>query len=151
MAELSKWMSVSGSMLAAGGNIYGGREEKKNADEEAAQLRQRAGSRRAESQRMAAEERRATRFAKSRAQAVLASQGANMGDPSLVNYFGDLEAEGEYNALSRLYEGNEEALGLEAAATTRRREGRAARTAGYLKGLTSAMYGVETLNSKYGR
>ncbi len=151
MAELSKWAGIAGTVLSAGGSIFSGRAAKRSADDEADQLHRRAGARRAEAQAGAREERRVNRYAKSRAQAVAAASGASLADPTFVNYMGDLDAEGEYGALSRLYEGYEEAAGYEDAATARRREGRAARTAGYARGLTSALIGVETLKSKYGK
>lgn len=150
MAELAKWAGIAGTALSVAGPIYAGSKASDAAGDEAEQLRRRAGARRGEAQRAAAEERRQNRFARSRAQAVIASQGGSLADPGAVNYMGDLEAEGEYAALARLYEGYDEAEGLDAAARARRREGKAARTAGYLRGFTNALMGVETLRSKYG-
>lgn len=151
MAELAKWAGIGGTVLTAGGDIYAGRAEKRSADDEAAQLNRRALARRAEAQSGAREDRRQARLVQSKARARVAASGGSLADPSIVNYMADAEGEGEFAALTRLYEGYEEAAGLDDAATVRRREGRAARTAGYLRGLSSAFAGFESLSSKYGR
>jgi hypothetical protein len=130
MAELEKAVTVASTVMTAGGQVYGGISAKRSADSEADQLRRRAITRRGEAGAAAREERRQSRLKMSRAQAVV--------------------AEGEYAALARLYEGEEEASGLEEGARAVKREGRAARVAGYTKGLTSIMSGVSTLRSKYG-
>jgi hypothetical protein len=144
------WAGIAGTALQAGGSIYAGEKAKDAADDEAAALRRRAGARRGEAQRSAAEERRQNRFAVSRARAIAAAGGTSLADPGAVNYMGDLEAEGEYAALSRLHEGYDEAAGLEDVARARKKEGKAKRTAGYLNAGAATLYGVETLRSKYG-
>lgn len=151
MAQLAKWTGIAGTVMSAGGALYSGREAKRAADAEADQLRSRATARRAEAQRSASEERRQTRFAKSRAQAVVAAGGGSTADPSIVRYMADLEAGGEYDALARLHEGYEEASGLEDVARARQREGKAMRKAGTLRAVTTALSGAESLFGKYGR
>jgi hypothetical protein len=150
MAELEKAVTVASTVMTAGGQVYGGISAKRSADSEADQLRRRAITRRGEAGAAAREERRQSRLKMSRAQAVVAAGGGGLADPTIVNHMAKLEAEGEYAALARLYEGEEEASGLEEGARAVKREGRAARVAGYTKGLTSIMSGVSTLRSKYG-
>lgn len=94
------------------------------AKSDAKQLRYQAGQTRASSQRAAAEERRRARLLDSRARAVAAKSGAGVSDPTVVNLRGDIEARGEYNALSRMYEGETEAGSLELEAVERRRAAR---------------------------
>ena len=62
-----------------------------------------------------------------------------MSDPTMVNLFADIEARGEYNALASLWESEEEALGLEAEAVARKREGRADEILGYTRAIASIM------------
>ena len=152
MASLAtgKGLSIAGTVLSSFGHLFGGAEEKKSSDAEAEQIRKRAAARRAEGNRGAIEERRQAQHKLSRAQAVAAASGASLADPTFVNLAGDIEAEGEYRALSRLYEASEESEGLEAAAQARKREGRAARLAGGIGAVSTILTGAETLKTKYG-
>lgn len=121
-----------GTLFKVGGKVVAGRAAKRSADDEAAQLDRRASNTRASAQRAAAEEERNARLVASRGQAVAAASGAGAGDPTVVNLMADILGEGRYRALTALYEGEEQARSDNAAARTRRREGRAARTASYL-------------------
>lgn len=123
--------------------LYSGVQKKRSADDEAKQMRHKAAARRAESGSAAREERRQGRIKKSRAQAVAAAGGGSLADPTIVNLMGDLEAESEYRALTRLYEGEEEALGLETGAKIRKREGKVAL-------VTSVLSSADSLSGKYG-
>ena len=96
--------------------IYSGVQKKRAADDQARQMRHKAAARRAESGSESREEKRQGRIKMSRAQAVAAAGGGSLADPTIVNLMGDLEAESEYRALTRLYEGEEEARGLEVGA-----------------------------------
>lgn len=153
MAALSegagKGIGIASTVLSGIGAIATGRSVKKASESEADQLVARAKARRAEGGAAAREEIRQKRLIKSRAQAVMAAQGANLSDPTLVNLMGDLEAEGQYRALSRLFEGDDEARGLEEAARIRRKEGKAAQKAGLFRGVTNVLSGVSSLRSRY--
>lgn len=150
MAELdSKWLAMATTALSGAAALSEGRSAKRSADLEADQLARRAAARRAESHLAARDERRQSRLAQSRAQAVAAAGGRALDDPAFANYMGDVAATGEIGAMSRLYEGYEEAAGLEEGARVRRKEGRAARTAGNVRAITSVLSGVEDLRSKY--
>lgn len=153
MAALSegggKGIGIAATVLSAIGSVAGGSSAQKTANSEADQLIARAKARRAEGGAAAREELRQKRLIKSRAQAVAAAQGANLSDPSLVNLMGDLEAEGQYRALSRMFEGDDEARGYEDTAAARRKEGKALKKAGLLRGVTSVLSGVSSLRSKY--
>jgi hypothetical protein len=121
------------SLTKAAGSFMGGRAAKKSAQFDAKQLKRRAGETRATSQRQSNEERREARYVLSRARAVAASQGGALDDPTMVNVFADIEAEGEYNALARLYEGESAARADSRQARARRREGNAAMNAAYFE------------------
>ena len=95
----------------------------------AAELKQRAGVRRAVGHREAAEEERNAELAYSRALAVAASSGAGVDDPTVVKLFADLQAEGDYRVLSRLWVAEDEARGIEFRSEVARREGKAKKRA----------------------
>ena len=133
------------------------------ADRRAQQLEQQAGQERAASQRAAAQERRRLRRAQSRLQAVAGASGAGALDPTVLDLEGDLAAEGEFRALSRLFEGESEARNLEYGATLERhggqvdsfifgeraRQARRARTGALVSGAGRILGGVSLLE-KYG-
>jgi len=75
----------------------------------------------------------------SRAIAVAAASGAGVDDPTIVNLIGDLNAEGEYRVMSRLYVGEDEAEGLRQQSYAATREGEAALNAGYVGAVKSVM------------
>ena len=128
-----------GSLFEPFGHVYAGRAAKKAKKAEARQLRRRAGLTRATGQRTAAEDRRESRYVMSAARAKAAAGGGALADPTMVNLFADIEARGEYNALASLWESEEEALGLEAEAVARKREGRADEILGYTRAIASIM------------
>lgn len=128
---------------------------------EAAQYRQQAGQERATSQRQAIEERRASRIAQSRAIAVAAASGGGASDPTVMNIVGNLAADGEYNALSALFSGEEAARGLENAAAGSIYEGQSSanayrtrasayRSAARNTAIGTALDGLSSFYEKYG-
>lgn len=132
-----------GSLLKAYGQVRQGRAAKKAAYFEAKQMERQAFAAEAEGQAQAAIDRREGRYAVSRARAVAAGSGAGVSDPTVVNLMADLEAESEYNALSALYSGKSEAMNLRLGARSRRKEGKAARTAAYLGAASTIFEGAE--------
>ena len=132
-----------GSLLKAYGQIREGRAAKKAAYFEARQMEQNAIDAEAESGAEASVYRREGRLALSRAQAVAASSGASVRDPTVLNLMAGLETESEYSALSALYSGKSEAMKLRAGAKARRSEGRASRTAGYLRAASTIFDDVQ--------
>jgi hypothetical protein len=150
LASVPAALSLAGTAISAIGGLKAGKEAKKAANLEADQLAKRAAARRAEAGMSAREERRQARLDRSRALALTAAGGGGVDDPTIVNRMGDLHAEGEFGALARLYEGEEESAGLLDAALARRREGKAQRQAATLRAATTIMEGYSTLKSKYG-
>lgn len=105
----------------------------------------RAQADRAMSQSAALEERRQSRLAQSRLQAV-----AGISDPGTMKLAGDIEAEGEYRALSALYSGETAATSDQFSADVRRREGREARSAGRLALAGTVAGGVSKMYQSFG-
>lgn len=141
--------SVGGSVLSGLGQIQAGRAANANAKFQAAQLEQQAGQERASAQREAIAQRRQATIAQSNAQAAAASSGGGATDPTVLNITGNLAKEGEYNALSALFEGEERARGLGLQATTARMEGKQAKRQGMIGGISTIIGGAGSAMSKY--
>lgn len=141
---------VAGAALSAGGSIIGANSEAKEMRLQADQLDAQAGLERATSQRKAMEERRQGRLASSRTLALAAASGGGADDPSVVNTMADIAGEGEYRALTALYEGDESASSMEAEAAAKRRGAKSVKTAGAIKAAGSIISAGSTLYNRYG-
>lgn len=150
MAGAAIPLLVAGTALSAGGALMGGQAAKKAADFQAAQLDRNAIAVEASSQRAAIEERRKATLMQSRARAVAAAEGGTTTDIGVADVLAKIEAEGEFNALSALFEGREKAAGVRTQAAGRRLEGKAAKTAGLLKGISTVMTGVGAIGAAGG-
>ncbi len=111
-------------------SIRAGNEAKKSGDIEARELRKRANARRAAGHREAAEEQRNAELAYSRALSIAAASGGGVSDPGVVKLFADLQAEGDFRVLSRLFVSEDEAQGIEYRSEVAQREGKARRRLG---------------------
>jgi len=146
LAAALPYISAAGTIISTIGSIQEGRAADANARFQAAQMEQQAGQERASAQREAIAKRREAKLAASR---VMALAGGGAGDAGIINILGDIEAQGEYNAQSALYSGEERALGYEVGATSRRMEGKAAKTGSLMKAgntLLSGFSGNSLLN-----
>ena len=147
---MAEAISFAGSALSAGGTIIGANAEARELRNQANQLDVQAGLDRASSQRQAMEERRQSRLASSRALAVAAASGGGADDPTVVNAIAGIDGEGEYRALTRLYEGDQEALSKEAQADANRRGAKATKKAALFKAAGSILSAGSGLADKYG-
>lgn len=143
-------MAIAGAALSAGGTIVGANNEAKELRSEANQLDANAGQERAVSQRRAIEEKRQSRLAASRALAVAAASGGGASDPTVVNAIANLEGEGEYRALSSLYEGNVAGDDLERQAAARRREAKNTKKASLFKAGSTILGAGSSMFDRYG-
>lgn len=114
---------ISGNQQAASIKAAG-RAQQQQKEYEALVLRQKAGQERAASQRAAIEEKKRGEFAKSRALAVGAASGGTTSD--IYGTIADLGAQGRYNELSAIYQGEDEARLLESQANLSLYEGESA-------------------------
>lgn len=150
MTTIATVASVGGSVLSGIGQIQAGKAANVSADFQAKQMEQRAGQERASSQRVAIEERRRAAIAGSNAQAAAAASGGGATDPTVLNIQGGIAGQGEYNALSALFEGEEKGRGLELQATSARMEGKQAKRAGMVSGISTIIGGAgNALMAKY--
>lgn len=144
-ASFSTILSAAGSAVGAVGAIQSGNAQNAAAQYQAKQLEASGKAEQAAAQREAEEQRRQSRLMQSRARAVGAASGGGI-DLELA---GDIEAEGEYRALTALWEGNEAAKGRRAQAAASRFEGKSAKKAGYLKAGRTILGGGSSLYEKY--
>lgn len=107
--------------------------------EEAKAFREAKNRSMAATTREMAEEERNKEYMHSRALALAAASGGGVDDPGVVKVLADLNAEGEYRIMSRLWSGQNEAEGLIFRAEAAKREGDAAILAGMVNVVTSAM------------
>lgn len=138
------FLAKSAPYLEAGSTLLSASSIQRGASSDARQLRRMAGQERATSQRAGIEERRRAALLESRARAVAAGSGAGVSDPTVVKLMADIEAEGEYRALNRQYEGETAASSLEAEATQRKKNAGGQVISTLLSG------GARTFASKYG-
>lgn len=118
---ISIGLMAGSTVLGLAGSRNQRKEGERAAQMEAAQMERQAQAARAMSQRDALEERRQTRLAQSALQA-----RAGGGGPDIDRMAGDIEADGEYRALSALYAGETGARSSELAASERRRSAKEA-------------------------
>lgn len=140
---------IASTVMSTVGTIAQGNAANKQAKFQAAQLEQRAGQERASSQRRAIEERRRAGIINSNALASAAASGGGT-DGSVAKIMGDIAGEGEYRALTRLWEGEESAKGLETQAAAARMQGKSAKKQAMFKAAGTLASGAGSWYDKYG-
>lgn len=139
---------TAGTILSAGGQAVSAISEKKAADFEAGQMQNMAVTERALAGRKANEFRRQTRLKQSALQARAAATGGAT-DPTIVDLAGQIEEEGEYNALTAVWEGQERANDLVARAGMRKKQGSLARMTGLMGAGGTILQGGSSLYKRY--
>ena len=140
---------AAGTAISAGGSIIGANSDAKELRSQAAQLDAQAGLERASSQRAAIDEKRQARLVTSRGLAIAAASGGGADDPSVVNALAGISGEGEYRAMTALYNGDQTAAGMEADAAAKRRGAKSVKTAGWLKAGGSILSGSSSMYDRY--
>lgn len=130
------WVAAVAAGLASAVKSHAEAKQK----QQEAQGYQEAGRRRlAAGTREAQEEDRKREFMNSRALAVGAASGAGVSGPGFVKVLADLDAEGEYRVLSRMWNAQNDAEGLYFRADAARRESKAINRMAMVNSLTSAV------------
>jgi regulator of protease activity HflC (stomatin/prohibitin superfamily) len=140
-------LSLAGGASDMYGQHEGERDSKRATMFNVAQYERNAGQVQAASQRSSEEQRRQARFLESRA---LALAGGGASDVSVVDTIGDIAAEGEYRALSALYEGDATAQNLRARAKAKVFEGDQFQKASQYATAGTIFKSGSSLYSKYG-
>lgn len=120
-------IGLLGAGASAAGTLMAGAAERDNQEFIARQEEERANEELAASQRDADQARREARVAQSRQQAVAAASGGGAGieAPTIVRLMQETAGQGQINAGSALYGGQQRAAGLRDSAKGRRASGRA--------------------------
>lgn len=147
LSAVSSIARLAGGATQAYGTIATGNANRAALDNEAAQLTQAAGQTRASAQADAAIKRRAGAYAASKAQALQAAGGADPDSVTAVDNEINLTGQGEYNALTALYNGEEKARGMDYAAQNDLLKGQSAHDAGVI-GAGNGLF--NTLGGMYG-
>lgn len=144
-------MAWIAQLVGTGVQMYGqndaARAGEAQSNFQTAQLEQNAGSTQASFQRTAEDKRRQATLLASRVQALA---GGGAGDVSVVKTIADISAEGEYRALSALYEGDVQAQEMRNRAKARVFEGGQMRKANNLAAAGTIFSTGASLYSKYG-
>jgi len=147
---MAQALAIAGNVIKGGGTILSGFQQAKEAKSEAAQLDAASGQERASSQRDAMEQRRQATLVNSRALALAAASGGGASDPTVVNMMANTAGEGEYRALTSLYNGDQQARSYEAKAKGLRREGKNAKLQGIIQGVGTMLQGGSSMMERYG-
>lgn len=121
-------LQLVGAAVTAAGTIAAGNAQKASADYQAAELRQNALTAQAKGQRIAEDRKQQTNLLISKATAQAAGSGVNAAEGSPLENEGQIRRRGEYQALLDVYNGQEEATGLENQAKGAEFTGKAAQT-----------------------
>lgn len=150
MAAAIPWVIGAGTVLGAASGYQQGQQQKSQAYSEAAQMQDQAKAERAQSEVQAMEDRRQARLAESRALAVGAASGADATSGSMVSNISNIESQGELNALTSLWGGNDKARQLNNQASMTKAAGRNAGRGGIIGSLSTLLQGGGSLYAKYG-
>lgn len=147
---MAEALAIGGKAVQGVGTILSANSQAKALRKQADQLDIQAGQERASSQRQSMEEQRQARLAMSRGLAVAAASGGGASDPTVVNALANLAGEGEFRALTALYNGDQQALSTEADATARRKEAKNVKRAGLIQGIGTLLQAGSTMQERYG-
>lgn len=135
-------VAVAAVGLQAAASVYGGYQEKKLADDRANAYYDAARRRRSSMTREIYEADRERKFMAGRAKAIAAASGAGVDTPGMTRVLGDLNAEGSYRVMAKMWQGLDDSQALIEAGNAAREEGDAAWNAGMIGGVTSVLSGA---------
>lgn len=101
--------SIGGTLISAKSGMDNAAYQSSMARAEAAALKQKANEEAAAAQRVAGTRERQTELVLSRARALAADSGTDATSPDILSNEGQISSQGDYNALSALYEGQSRA------------------------------------------
>lgn len=144
-------LTAVGTAVSAVGTIASGNQAKSDSYYNAEQLRRQGNDVRAAGSREMQKERRQKEMAQSSLMARAAASGGDTTDPTIVNLAGGIEREGEIQALSSFYRGENAARGYEDQAAMAIAKGKAAKQASIFKATSTILEGAGSLAGKYGK
>jgi hypothetical protein len=141
---------MSGIYVSLAAKVAGGYAQKNALDASAAQLSQEAGQSVASGIQGAIQDRRRAAYVASNARAAIAGGGLSTTGTSAIQTVGQIRGEGEYRALTSLYQGQDRASELDYRASSMRNAGSNAVTSGWISGISSVLSGGSSFFDKYG-
>lgn len=147
LAAAVPYIAAASTVIGVAGSIQQGQAQQQQAQAQALALRNQANADAAAGQRQAIEARRQTSYLVSRGQALAAASGAGATDPTVTNLLGRLSGEGEYHALTSLYEGGTRAGNAISGAQADVNAGNAAARSGFLSGISKGLSGAANVNT----
>lgn len=154
MAELAKGLPVAsqigGSLLAAYGQNQAGKSAMQAGQYTSDSADVAAGQARAAAQRKAIDQQRQTQLLLSKQNAAAAASGGGASDPSVARAEDAVANQGEYNVLTELYNGDEQARQLKDQGAAALYQGSETQRAARVSAASSLVKGGTSLFSKYG-
>lgn len=149
------YTALAGTAISAYGKVKGGYDQRNALDAGAAQLEQQAGQSVASGIQGAIQDRRRATYVASNARAATAAGGFSTTGTTDIANVGQIRGEGEYRALTSLYQGYDRAGELQARASGMRTEGSNAIKSGWISGASSVLSyagspAAQSLYDKYG-
>lgn len=120
MSAVSTGTTAASQVAAGDAKMLVAQRKAQELEFEAGQLDTNAGQQRAVAQRNAQQETDNAALLNSRALAVAAASGGGASDPTIVNLMARIAAQGQFKAMTALYEGETQARATESAASARR-------------------------------
>jgi hypothetical protein len=139
-----------GMVLGAASKVSAGYAQKGALDASANELTQEAGQSVAAGIQGATAQRRRTAYVASNAQARIAGGGLSTTGTSAQAVIGGIKGQGEYEALTQLYQGEDRANELNFRSAQMRNQGSNAVTGGWLAGMNTVLSGGTSFYDKYG-
>lgn len=124
-------LTVAGGLASAGGSIYGGIQQENFANAQAKAIKQKGDQEFAIAQRKAIQDRREKTAAIGRTMAIAAASGGGTGD-TVSDIMASTERQGEYNALTDLFNGTQARNDLYNEAALTKLQGKQAKIAGFI-------------------
>lgn len=140
----------AGAAISIYGKVAGGYAQKGALDNGASQLEQQAGQSIASGIQGAIQDRRRATYVASNARAATAAGGLATTGTSAIANVGQIRGEGEYRALTSLYQGYDRAGELTDRASAMRTEGSNAVKSGWISGASSVLSAGSSFYDKYG-
>jgi hypothetical protein len=150
LASMNPYAALAMTVVSAYTQAEMGKAAAANARVQAIQQERDANQVQVASQHEAALRRRQVKLLTSRARAVTGASGAGVTDPTVNKLVTEIEAAGEADALTALWEGDYTARALRLGATSKLTEARVLKAAGYASSATTALAGGLSFYEKYG-
>lgn len=141
------YTALAGTAIKTYGSVKGGYDQRNALNASAAQLDQEAGQSVAAGIQGAIQDRRRATYVASNARAQTAAGGFTTTGTTDIATVGQIRGEGEYRALTSLYQGYDRASELQARASGMRTEGSNAIKAGWISGASTVLSGASTVLS----